>query len=101
MGGKQYRRKAGTRNWKGAVAEANKLIAELVKSDEPEKVIAKSMGKTLAEAQAAFLKSRTVREIRQSTNQKYTRDIKRLVDFCEARNVFTVDSLDTSILLDY
>jgi site-specific recombinase XerD len=101
MGGKQYRRKAGTRNWKGAVAEANKLIAELVKSDEPEKVIAKSMGKTLAEAQVAFLKSRTVREIRQSTNQKYTRDIKRLVDFCEARNVFTVDALDTSILLDY
>ena len=39
MNGKRFRRKAGTRSWKTAQENVQRLIAELVKSDEPEKAL--------------------------------------------------------------
>lgn len=101
MNGKQYRRKAGTRAWRLAEAEAKRLVAELVKSDEPEKVIARNMGKTLVDARDAFLKAKRVKKVSPGTLSRYELETQRLITFCEARRVFTVECLDRELMNDY
>lgn len=101
MNGRQYRRTAGTRVWRLAEAEAKQLVAELVKSDEPEKVVARETGKTLADARDAFLKGKRVKNVSPGTLARYGLETRRLVAFCEARGTFTVAGLDLELLTDY
>lgn len=101
MNGKLFRKKAGTRVWRHAVDTAQRLVADLVKSDEPEKVIAVKLGKTLTDARDAFLKGKKVKRISPGMYAKYELDTSRLVRFCEARGVFTVAGMDLELLTDY
>jgi len=101
MNGKRFRRKAGTRSWKAAEDIVRRLVAELVKSDEPEKVVALRAGKTLQDARDAFLKSKKVKNVSPGTLSRYELETQRLITFCEARRVFTVEGLDRELLNDY
>ncbi len=101
MNGKRFRRKAGTRSWKTAQENVQRLIAELVKSDEPEKVVARSTGKTLQEASDSFLKAKKVKGVSESTYSRYALETSRLIEFCENRHVFAVGGISLELMTDY
>lgn len=101
MNGKRFRRKAGTRSWKAAQETVQRLVAELVKSDEPEKVVARSTGKTLQEARDSFLKAKKVKNVSTGVYARYALETSRLIKFCEERGVFTVEGLTLELMTDY
>ena len=101
MNGKRFRRKAGTRSWKAAQDIVQRLVAELVKSDEPEKVVARSVGKTLQDARDAFLKGKKVKNVAPGTLHRYGLETSRLIKFCEGRGVFTVEGITLEALTEY
>jgi integrase len=101
MNGKRFRMKAGTRSWKAAQETARRLVASLVKSDEPEKLVAaRNAGKTLRDARDAFLKSKAVKDIAPGTLSRYSLLTSRLIQFCEDRGVFTLDGVTLELLTD-
>jgi integrase len=101
MNGKRYRRKAGTRSWTAAKETVQRLVANLVKADEPEKVVARSTGKTLQDARDAFIKGKRVKSVSPGTLSKYELETQRLITFCEGRGVFTVAGLTLELMTDY
>jgi integrase len=76
-------------------------VADLVKADEPEKVVALRTGKTLQEARDAFLKGKKVKSVSPGTYARYELETQRLITFCEALGVFAVEGLTLELMTDY
>ena len=93
MNGKQYRRKAGTRSWKQAQVKANQLVAELVKSDEPEKLLIRETRLTVAEAVQKFMAAKRNDGLEPPTIQKLQKTCERIKSFCESDGLLTLESV--------
>ncbi len=93
LNGVQHREKAGTRNWKLAQEKANELIAKLVKSDEPEKVLARETRLTVAEAVGKFMAAKQNDGLEPPTIQKLQKTCDRIKLFCDEDGLITLDSV--------
>jgi len=93
MNGKRFRRKAGTRSWKAAQDTARQLVAELVKSDEPEKLVARKNSTTVAEAVDTFMGAKRNDGLEPPTLQKLQKTCDRIKAFCDESDLITLDSV--------
>ncbi len=84
--GKQYRRKTGCRSWAGAEEKKRELEAQLsgrVPDKSPE-------GLLLAQAIETFDANKQAQGIKPRVRAMYARELKRLLDFSEARGLLVV-----------
>lgn len=93
MNGKQYRQKAGTRSWKQAREKAQILAAELVKSDEPEKLLTRETRMTVADAVKKFMAAKRNDGIEEPTIQKLQKTCDRIQVFCDTDGILTLDKV--------
>jgi site-specific recombinase XerD len=97
QGGKQFRRKAGTRSWEEAEENKTRLAAQLGGHPVP---IEKS-GITLAEAIRLFKADKENQGVSDTVTGKYKRELNRLCKFCEDHSVFTVQAITRELLIGY
>jgi integrase/recombinase XerD len=100
LGGKQFRRKAGTRSWAEAEENKAKLMAQLsgkvvdAPAEAPDK-------QTIRGAKDIFVQAKEVRRISAGAVQRYRSELARFVTFCENAGVYTVDGINMVLLLNY
>jgi integrase/recombinase XerD len=97
-GGKQYRRKAGTRSWAEAEEIKRQRQDELAgrtdtKPDEA--------ARTLQSGISVFLQDKRIQGVTPGVLGKYTRELDRLRDYCEKRSVFTVQGITRELLTGF
>jgi integrase/recombinase XerD len=97
--GKQVRRGAKTRSW--AEAEQQKRDIEDQLSGKPPKPAAESSGQSITEAIDVFIQDKKNQGITDKVIGKYTRELARLREFCDAHNVFAVRGLTRELLTGY
>jgi integrase/recombinase XerD len=96
--GKQYRRSAGTRVWAEAEREKRNLEDQLAgRAPVPETTHAP----TIADAVTTFLDSRRIKGVADNTVYKYELELKRFVDFCELRKVYTFVGITLPLIVKY
>ena len=93
LNGKLHREKAGTRNWKLAQEKAQELIARLVKSDEPEKVLARETRLTVAEAIEKFMAAKGNDGLEPPTIQKLQKTCDRIRLFCDSDGLIALEDV--------
>jgi integrase/recombinase XerD len=86
LGGKQHRRKAGTRSWAEAEEQKRRIEDEL--SGRP---AVRPEGMMLATAIDTFLANKEAQGIKSRVLSMYRRELKRLREFCEVKSIFTAD----------
>lgn len=98
VSGKRQRRKAGTRSWDEAEALKRKLEDQLNgRSTET----AANAARTIQQGIEVFLQDRRVQGVSEGVIGKYTRELGRLRDYCEAKGVFTVQAITRELLTGY
>jgi len=96
--GTQFRRMAGTRSW--AEAEEHKrdledqLAGRAPVSDRPN-------AHGIRESIDVFLTDKKVQGVTPGVIGKYTRELDRLRDYCERRNIFTVEGITRELLTGF
>lgn len=98
IGGKQFRKQAGTRSW-GEAETVKRNLEDQLAGRVPSAPI--SNARTIRSAYDSFLVKKEVKGIADGTQQKYKSQLLRFVTFCEGRGVFTLEALDTLLLTDY
>jgi site-specific recombinase XerD len=98
MGGKQYRRAAGTRSWKKAEAVKAQLTAEL--TNNPKAAI-KASTPTIRAAYDSFIRDKEVQDLSAGILRQYRRELGRFVTFCEGRGMFALESITLPTLTEY
>jgi integrase/recombinase XerD len=96
--GKQFRKSAGTRSWSQAEDVRRDLENQL--SGAPPKTAAET-GQSITQAVEVFLQDKKNQGITDKVIGKYTRELARLREFCEARFVFTVRGIERELLTHY
>ena len=99
QGGKQYRKKAGSRSWEGAETAKRQLEDQL--AGRVSEVKAEQARPTIRAAYEAFVQEKTVQGVAPNTLDQYTRVALRLTEFCESRGVFTFDGITLPFLTEY
>lgn len=97
VNGKRYRRPANTRSWQEAERAKRDIEAQLAGRIPT----TEEAGKPIADAVALFIQDKTVQGVSESVVRKYTRELKRLTDFCESAGVFTVQAVSRELLTGY
>jgi integrase/recombinase XerD len=97
LGGKQFRKQAGTRSWAEAEEAKERLAAQL--SGRP--VPASSKGFSLEEAARLFRADKANQGVSETVKGKYERELKRFQTFCEAQSIFTVQMITRELLIAY
>ena len=85
QGGKQFRRKAGTRSW--AEAEENKAMLTDQLAGRPS---ARATGQLLVEAIKTFDANKAAQGVKPRVRAMYARELKRLREFSEPQGLITV-----------
>ena len=96
-GGKQYRRQAGTRSWAEAEEVKRNLEAQL--SGKP--VTAVAAPQTIAQAIEIFEADKANQGFTADIQGRYTRELARLLAYCEGERVFTVQGITRELLVGY
>ena len=98
QGGRQFRRKAGTRSW----AEAERLkrgledqLSGKASNGEPD------TAKSLTDAIEIFLQDKRNQGITAKVIGKYSRELARFRDFCEGTSLFTVQGISRELLTQF
>src|SRR5262249_7958834 len=95
--GTQFRRTAGTRSWAEAEEIKRRLEDQLAgRTPAPE-----TKGQAIREAVDLFIKDKKVQGITAHVVGKYTRELARLQDFCEAAGVYTIQAVNRELLTRY
>src|SRR5713226_3083134 len=97
QGGKQFRRKAGTRSWAEAEENKERLSAQLSGRTPPKD----ASGFSLSEVIKLFRADKENQGVTETVKGKYERELDRLRKFCEAHSVFTVQALTRELLIGY
>jgi integrase/recombinase XerD len=97
--GKQFRRGAKTRSWAEA-EEVKRRLEDQLSGAPPSKPSAESEH-TISEAIEVFIQDKRNQGITDKVIGKYTRELSRLLEFCESRSVFTVRGLTLELLTGY
>ncbi len=97
LGGKQFRKQAGTRSWAEAEEVKERLGAQL--SGRP--VAKSSSGFSLAEAIRLFRADKDNQGVTATVKGKYERELDRLCKFSENHAVFTVQAITRELLIGY
>ncbi len=97
QGGKQYRKKAGTRSWTGA-EEAKRRLDDQLAGRKPAVV---EEGQALDAAIKTFIQDKKNQGITEKVIDKYERELDRLRDYCAAQCVYTVQGLTRELLTGY
>jgi site-specific recombinase XerD len=100
LGGKQFRKQAGTRSWSEAEAAKGRLIAQLTGSPDAPPVVAPDK-QTIRAAKDVFVQAKEVRRISTDAVQRYRVELTRFVTFCENAGVFTLDAVNLVLILNY
>jgi integrase/recombinase XerD len=100
LGGKQFRKQAGTRSWAEAEDAKVRLIAQLSGSPAAPPVLAPDK-QTIRAAVDLFVRAKEVREISSGAVQRYRTELERLTTFCENAGVFVVEAINPVLLLNY
>ena len=85
--GVQNRRASGSRSW----AEAEERKRELEDQLAARTVAAAKTGQLIEEAVKIFIQDKTVQGVTSDVIKKYTLELRRLIEYCERKCVFTVD----------
>lgn len=99
LGGKQFRKQAGTRSW-GEAEEAKTRLAAQFGNPDAAPVVAPDK-QTIRAAVATFVQAKGVREISPGVVQRYRSELGRFTAFCETAGVFTVEGINLVLLLNY
>jgi integrase/recombinase XerD len=86
QGGKQHRKKAGSRSWAGA-EDAKRHLEDALAGRKPE---APAEGLLLSQAIETFDANKEAQGVKPRVRAMYTRELKRLRDFSEPRGLMTV-----------
>jgi hypothetical protein len=97
QGGKQYRKKAGTRSWAGA-EEAKRRLEDQLAGRTPTRA---AEGQPLDAAVDVFLQDKENQEVTAKVLAKYKRELARLKSHCEGRGIFVVSGLTKELLTGY
>jgi integrase/recombinase XerD len=97
--GKQYRRKAGTRDW-GEAEKVKRQLQDQLAGRTPETGPEDSV-RQLQEAIDVFLQDKRVQGVTPSVLGKYTRELDRLRKFCEQAGVYTVQGISRELLTGF
>lgn len=97
LGGKQFRKQAGTRSWTEAEDAKARLVAQL--SGQP--IPKDKSGFPLAEAIKLFRADKDNQGVTDTVKGKYERELDRLRLFCEAQSIFTVQALTRELFIAY
>jgi len=95
-GGKQYRKKAGTRSW--AEAEEKKRELEDQLSGRTPVAEPKAEQRDTQACIDIFLQDKRNQGITEKVIGKYTRELDRLKKFCESQSVYTVQGITRELL---
>ena len=99
QGGKQYRRKAGTRSWQEAEEQKRRLEDQLAgRTPTTTKVNA---GQPIDAAVKLFLQDKTTQGLSSGVLDKYSRELERLQRYCESAGAFTVQAITKELLTGY
>ena len=98
QGGKQYRKKAGTRSWSGA-EEAKRGLEDQLAGRTP--TVTSNGGQQLTEAVKVFIQDKKNQGITDKVIGKYTRELARLSAYCEKQGVYTVQGITRELLTGY
>lgn len=94
--GRQFRKTAGTRNWKQAEAERAKLTAQL--SQDPD---ARKKAQSIADAITVFRADKANQGFTADIQGRYARELARLLAYCEGEHVYTVPEITRELLVSY
>lgn len=99
LGGKQFRKSAGTRSWGEAEKAKDRLEAQLSGRPAPKD----ESGFPLQEAIRLFRADKDNQGVTDTVKGKYERELDRLRKFCEGQRVpvFTVQALTRELLIGY
>jgi integrase/recombinase XerD len=96
---KQHRVSAKTRSW--AEAEERKRTIEDQLAGRAPEVTPEESTRTVQDAVDIFLKDKKVQGVTASVTGKYTRELARLREYCEANRVFTVQGITRELLTGF
>jgi len=97
LGGKQFRKPAGTRSW----AEAEKAKARLEAQLSGKAVPKDESGFPLDEAIKLFRADKENQGVTDGVERKYERELDRLSKFCGTHSIFTVQAITRELLIGY
>lgn len=99
LGGKQFRKPAGTRSWAEAEKAKDRVEAQLSGRPAPKD----ESGFPLQEAIRLFRADKDNQGVTETVKGKYKRELDRLRKFCEGQRepVFTVQALTRELLIGY
>ncbi len=100
LGGKQFRKPAGTRSWAEAEKAKDRLESQLGGSPDAAPVVAPDK-QTIRAAKDIFIQAKEVRRISDGAVQRYRSELTRFVTFCEKAGVFTVEAINMVLILNY
>jgi site-specific recombinase XerD len=95
-GGKQYRRKAGTRDW-GEAEKVKRQLEDQLSGRVPE-VKPEQDQRDTQSCIDIFLQDKKVQGVTASVVGKYTRELARLREYCERNGVYTVQGITRELL---
>jgi integrase/recombinase XerD len=98
-GGKQHRRKAGTRSWAEAEDKKRELDDQL--SGRIPEVKPEQDQRDTQACIDSFLKDKKVQGVTASVLGKYTRELARLREYCERNSVYTVQGITRELLTGF
>jgi len=97
LGGKQFRKQAGTRSWAEAEEAKERLAAQLSGREVPKS----PTGFSLDEAVKLFRADKENQGVSDTVKGKYKRELDRLSEFCAKHSVFTVQAVTRELLIGY
>lgn len=101
-GGKQYRKKAGTRSWAEAEDKKRKLEDQLAGRTPAPEPGQDGGARTIREAIKEFLLEKEVAGVSYDTRKyQYEKELNKLADFAENRGAYTVPLITPSLLTNY
>jgi len=97
LGGKQYRRKAGTRSWGDAEQVKADLFAQLT-GRKPDTVAAEML---IEDAVRLFVEDKQAQGVTAGVAGRYQTELSRLLDYCTGQRVLTVKGITREVLTGY
>jgi integrase/recombinase XerD len=99
LGGKQFRKQAGTRSWAEAEEAKARLAAQL--SGDDDAPVVREDKQTIRGAVEVFMEAKRIRKTTAEAVRRYEIEMNRFADFCEKQNVFVVAAINMLLLLKY
>lgn len=98
-GGKQHRKKAGTRSW--AEAEKKKRELEDQLAGRIPVIPEQTTGQTFADAIRAFRTEKELEDVGKERRDKYKTELDRFASFCESRGVYVLQRVTQDLVNEY